>query len=191
VWSQLDKVVQKLAIHLITDTDQSGDILVPGVSDSIQLIKLSDACGLSLTFLQNHDRETTHPSDYHPIRFTIDYSSLDLLPLTSLENALKVVAIKNQIMPRVLQTWQDAVYVQPLGEPLDLSARSGGTSRRCFGTPLPQDPIHETDYLLVVDGENDDSYPCRLGNIAAYAGPCIFDEDHLNPRAVSMNKFLC
>jgi hypothetical protein len=156
----------------------------------VQSIKISEAFKLSLIYSQTQDREATHPISYHPIRFTIDYSSLDLLPLTSLENAIKVVAIKNQIMPRVLQAWQDVVFVQPLHEPLDLSVRPGGAQNRCYGTPLPQLPIPDTDYLLLVNGENDDTYPCSLGNIAAYAGPCVFDERRFNPRAVSVNAFL-
>ena len=142
---------------------------------------------MSLTYIQIQNRETTHPVTHHPIRFTIDYSSLDLLPLTSLENAIKVVAIKSQIMPRILQAWKDVAYVQPLQEPLDLSVRPGGTLNRCLGSPIPLMPIPETDYLLVVNGENDDAYPCSLGNIVAYAGPCVFDEHRFNPRAVSVN----
>lgn len=132
------------------------------------------------------DRELIHYGSYHPIRFSIEYSSLDLLPITSFENALRVVAIKNLIMPRILETWQDVVYVQPLREALDLRSRPGGALNRCFGTLMPPNPIPETDYLLVVNGETDDTYPCRLGNIAAYAGPCVFDEHHFNPRAVSI-----
>jgi hypothetical protein len=94
-------------------------------------------------------------------------------------------------MPRVLETWQDVVYVQPLREPLDLRSRPGGTLNRCIGTLVPPDPIPETDYLLVVNGETDDAYPCKLGNVVAFAGPCVFDEHRFNPRAVSLTNSCC
>ena len=131
----------------------------------------------------------SEPGSYQPIRFATDCSSLDLMALSSLENNVKVLAIKSSIMPRVTQVWEEIVYVQPLVESLNLRQRSGGNLGRCFDAPIPADPIPETDYLLFINGETDDTFPCRRGDVAAYAGPCVFDGSRFNPRAVS-SRFL-
>ena len=120
---------------------------------------------------------------FESIRFKLDFSPLDARASQNPNNPIKINAIKEITIPKAISQWSEAIYVERLKNPLTFRDRIGGSLGNCFDTPLPGEPVADTDLFLIVDGRNDDEYPCDLGYVGAFAGPCIFDNLPFNPRA--------
>lgn len=137
----------------------------------------------SLSGQQAGDANDDDIGSYKKIRFNVDFSLLNQFRDGS-SNEIKMEALKDTIVPEIMNFWSDALFVKPVGpEGLNLNHHIGGQRGTCFNAPLPQATLVGTDYYLIVDAQTDESSPCSNGNVLAYAGPCVFDNDKINPRA--------